>query len=88
VPGYADLLIYFAVVGAALVAYLVGKHRREASKPRRGVADAYDGNVAILPPAHGQRGTSFRASLRSGRGAHGGGHNGHLAGHHPGGGHL
>jgi hypothetical protein len=88
VPVYADLLIYFAIVGAAWVAYRVRKYRREARTPHRGVADAYDGNVVILPPAHGQRGTSFRASPGSGHVTHGPRHNGHFGGHHPGGGHL
>jgi hypothetical protein len=81
-------LIYFVIVGAVCVAYLVRKHRREASKPHRGVADAYEGNVVMLPPGHGQRGTGFRPSARSGHAAHGHGPARHVGGHHAGGGHL
>jgi hypothetical protein len=86
VPVYADLLIYFAIVGAAGVAYLVRKHRREASKPHRGVADAYEGNLVILPPGHGQRAKpGFRSSSGNHHTAHGHGHAGHFGGHHAGG---
>jgi hypothetical protein len=88
VPVYADLLIYFGVVGAAWVAYLVRRHRREASKPHRGTADAYEGNLVILPPGRGERGKpGFRSSSASIHSTHGHGHAGHVGGH-AGGGHL
>lgn len=88
-PVYADILIYFAIVGAVWVAYVVRKHRRRASKPRLGAADAYEGNVVILPPGHGQRAKpSFRSSPGSHHIPHSYGPAGHSGGHHAGGGHL
>ncbi len=87
-PGYAEILIYLAVVGAVWAAYRVRTYRRAASKPQRGAADAYDGNVVILPPGHPQRGRlSFRSSSGSRHLTHGHVHAEHFGGHHAGIGH-
>lgn len=80
-----ELMIYVAVVGAVGAAFLVRKHRRSARKPPLGDADAYDGNLLILPPGHVQRGKPvFRSSHSTGHIADGqrhGVHVGHGAGH-------
>ena len=87
-PVYAGLLTYLAVVGAVWAAYLVRKHRRRVSKPHLEAAEAYEGNLVIVPPGHGQHARPiFRSSPGSEHISHGHPHTGHSGGHHAGGGH-
>ena len=85
----ADLLIYVAVVVALWVVYLLWKHRRRASKPRLGDADAYDGNLMIPAVGNERRGTvSVHSSHGSDHVTHSAAHHaGHFGGHVAGGGH-
>jgi hypothetical protein len=85
---HADLLIYLAVVAALWAIYMIRKHRRQASKPRLGDADAYEGNLVIPSPGHEQPGRhGFHSPHTSDHIVPGIGHSGHVGGHDAGGGH-
>jgi uncharacterized membrane protein YgcG len=76
----ADFLIFLGIVAVLWIAYRAVKYGRERSKPSRGDANAYDGD--LLPPGENYHPSGGKHVARGGvhtahGGVHGGGHTGH-----------
>jgi hypothetical protein len=76
----AGLLILLAILAVLRIAYRAVTYGRERSKPSRGDANAYDGN--LLPPGENYHPSGGKHVARGGvhtahGGVHGGGHTGH-----------
>jgi len=79
----AGFLIFLAILAVLWTACRAVKYGRERSKPSRGDANAYDGN--LLPPGENYHPSSGKHGARGGGhtahgGVHGGGHAGHGGG--------
>jgi hypothetical protein len=79
----AGFLIFLAILAVLWIAYRAVTYGRERSKPSRGDANAYDGN--LLPPGENYHPSGGKHGARGGGhtahgGVHGGGHAGHGGG--------